>query len=411
MTPKPRDMRPAAFIALMAGVVAYGAAAMDVYVPSMPSMATALATDATHVQLTMSLFVIGYAASQLVYGPISDRFGRRRVLITGTVIFVAASFAAAFATSIEMLIACRVVQAFGACSGPVVGRAIVRDRYGREGAARIFSYLGMAMVTTPILAPIIGGWLEVGFGWRANFHFMTGFGVVALVAILLLLDESLAAPNRDALRPSHLIRNYAGLLVNPRFLGYALTIACTFGGVMAFITGSSFVLIDLAGVDPPTYGLLFGLTAAGFVIGSFVSARRTRRWGIARCIRYGATINVVAATAMAALSLAGVFGVWTIVAPMVVISIANGLIFPNCQAGAIGPFAHMAATAAALVGSMMMATSFVVATVIAAAYDGTGRPMTLAIFACGVLQWTIFHVLVWRTRSQTAETAEATSRH
>jgi DHA1 family bicyclomycin/chloramphenicol resistance-like MFS transporter len=410
MTPKPRDIHPALFIAVIAGVVAYGAAAMDVYVPSMPSMASALATDATHVQLTMSLFVIGYAASQLIYGPISDRFGRRRVLIAGTVIFVAASLAGALATSIETLIACRVVQAFGACAGPVVGRAIVRDRYGREGAARIFSYIGMAMVTTPILAPIIGGWLEVGFGWRANFYFMTGFGVVGLVAILVVLDETLAAPNLDALRPKRLVRNYASLLVDPAFMGYALTIACAFGGVMAFITGSSFVLIDLAGVDPPTYGLLFGLTAGGFVVGSFASARRTRRWGIARCVRYGATLNVLAAAALAGLSLAGVFGVWAIIAPMVAISIANGLIFPNCQAGAVGPFPHMAATAAALVGSMMMTASFIVSVVIAAAYDETGRPMTLAILACGVLQWAIFHVLVWRTRGSAPEPLEASMR-
>jgi DHA1 family bicyclomycin/chloramphenicol resistance-like MFS transporter len=395
MPPPPRDLHPAVFIALIAAVVSYGAAAMDVYVASMPSMAAALATDATNVQLTMSLFTVGYAVSQLVYGPLADRFGRKAVLVGGTIIYVCASFAAALATSIEMLIAFRVVQAFGACSGPVVGRAIVRDQYG-HGAARIFAYIGMAMMATPILAPIIGSWLEIAFGWRANFHFMTGFGVVTLVAILVLLGESLPEPNRDALRPYRLVGNYAGLLANSTFMGYALTITCAFGGVMAFITGSSFVLIDLAGVDPRTYGVLFGLAAAGFAVGSFVSARTSRKWGVARSIRYGSVLNLLAAMAMAVLSLIDVFGIWTICAPMIAISIANGLIFPNCQAGAVGPFPHMAGTAAALMGAMMMTGSFIVGTAIAGGYDGTARPMTLAILACGVLQAAAYFGLIRR---------------
>jgi DHA1 family bicyclomycin/chloramphenicol resistance-like MFS transporter len=368
---------------------------MDVYVASMPSMTSALATDATHIQLTMSVFTVGYAVSQLFYGPIADRFGRRPVLIGGTLVYVAASFAAALATSIETLIALRVIQAFGACSGPVVGRAIVRDRYG-HGAARIFAYIGMAMMATPILAPMIGSWLEIAYGWRANFHFMAGFGVATLIAILLLLDESLAEPNRDALRPMRLIGNYASLLVNRTFMGYAVTMTSAFGGVMAFITGSSFVLIDLVGVDPPTYGALFGLTAAGFAAGSFVSARMNRNWGIVRSIRYGAVLNLIWAVGLAAFSLADVLEVWAICVPMVAISFANGLIFPNCQAGAIAPFPHMAGTAAALMGAMMMAGSFVVGTVVAGVYDGTSRPMTLAIFACGVLQWATFDLLVRR---------------
>jgi DHA1 family bicyclomycin/chloramphenicol resistance-like MFS transporter len=401
MRAAPRQLHPAAFIALIAGVVAYGAAAMDVYVASMPSMATALKTDATHIQLTMSLFTVGYAVSQLIYGPLSDRFGRKSVLVAGTVIYVLASFAAALATSIEMLIAFRVIQAFGACSGPVVGRAIVRDRYGRE-AARIFAYIGMAMMATPILAPIIGSWLEIAFGWRANFHFMTGFGVVALIAILAMLDETLEKPSRDALNPGRLIGNYASLLVNPAFMGYSATIAGAFGGVMAFITGSPFVLIDLAGVDPRTYGVLFGLTAAGFAAGSFLSARTSRKWGIVRSIRYGAALNLACSAVMVGLILAGVFDAWSICVPMIFISIANGLIFPNCQAGAVAPFPHMAGTAAALMGAMMMGGSFVVGTVIAGAYDGTARPMTLAILACGVLQWAAFHLLAKRSRDPLA---------
>jgi DHA1 family bicyclomycin/chloramphenicol resistance-like MFS transporter len=395
MRPTPRRLHPAVFIALIAGAVSYGAAAMDVYLASMPSMAKALETDAAHIQLTMGVFTVGYAVSQLVYGPLSDRFGRRPVLIGGTLVFVLASFAAALSTTIETLIAFRVIQAFGACSGPVVGRAIVRDRYGRD-AAHIFAYISMAMMAMPILAPIIGGWLEIVFGWRANFHFMTGFGFVALIAILALLDESLEQPNRDALHPARLIGNYARLFVHSTFMGYALTIMGAFGGVMAFITASPFVLIELAGVDPRTYGVMFALTAAGFATGSFISARTSRKWGIVRSVRYGTSLNVVFSVLMVAPVLASVFDAWAICIAMILISMSNGLIFANCQAGAIAPFPRMAGTAAALMGAMMMGGSFVVAAVIAGAYDGTAKPMTLAILVCGALTWVAFRALIGR---------------
>ena len=388
-----------AFIAIVSALVAFGAAASDVYLPSLPSMAAALTTTPGLVQQTLTIFLFFYALSQLIYGPLSDRFGRRNVLLVGVAIFLVASVGCAMAQSIEALLVFRVIQAFGACAGPVIGRAVVRDLYGPADSARILAYVAMTMMLTPILAPILGAWLEVTFGWRANFFFMTAFAACVLLAVFALLPETIPARDATALRIGRIGRNYLTLLSDSRFLGYALAATFGFSGLWAFITASPFVLIELVGLSPGRYGLMFALMSGGFALGSFASTRLSRRIGLDQTILFGIASYVTGALILNSLAFGGVLTTLAIELPMIMMSIGCGLILANCQAGAIGPFPQMAGTASALLGFLMMGGSSLVGALVAAFYNGTQFPMVLAgLVAAGFLAF-VFFALIWARRA------------
>lgn len=389
-------MNYAAFIALVSALVAGGAMSIDLYIPSMPGMAADLAVPPGQVQLTMSVFLMGYALSQLVCGPLSDRFGRRIVLVWGLVIYLAASLACVFASGIEVLIGLRLIQSFGACAGTVIGRAVVRDRFELADAARAFGYIAMTMMLVPILAPMLGAWFEVAFGWRANFVFMAGFGLALLLATLMFLDETNHSPDAAALRPGRLAANYLTLIGNPRFMGYALSIGFSFAGVFAFVTGSAFVLMDLLKIGPGVYAAMFAITAGGYVLGSFTATRLVGRWGIDRMIALGVTIYAVFAIVLNLVALGGVFSVAAIIAPIAIISYGNGMLTPMAMAGAMEPFPRMAGVAAAMVGFLSMAGAGIGGAVVAEFYDRTQFPMILTTLVSAAALCVCYVALVRR---------------
>ncbi len=387
-----------AFIALVSALVATGAMSMDMYIPSFPGMSADLAASAGDVQLTMSVFLFGFAASQLVYGPLSDRFGRRRVLVWGMFIYAVASIACVFATSVEMLIGLRLLQAFGACSGTVIGRAMVRDRFELNEAAKAFGYLGMTMMLAPILSPILGAWLEIAFGWRSNFVFMAGFGGVILLVSIFLLAETNASPDATALQIKRIAANYLTLLHSRRFMGYALGLSFAFGGVFSFVTGSSFVIIELLDITPDIFAIFFGFVAGGYLVGSFASTRLTPRLGLDRTIALGVMIYMSFAIILVLAATFGRFDIWSICAPMVVVSFGNGLVIPNCQAGALSPFPRMAGAAAALMGCFSMVGAGLGGAAVAGFYNGTQFPMILTTLFSAAALFMCFWILVWRSR-------------
>ena len=393
---------PRMLILLISSLVAVGALAIDLYIPSFPAMAADLAADPTRVELTMGAFLMGYALSQLVYGPLSDRFGRRHVLLLGMVIFVLSSFACAFAPDVDTLIALRFLQAFGACAGPAVGRALVRDLYELEQAARVFAYIAMVMIIVPILAPLLGAWFEILFGWRAHFAFMTLAGMLLLAASYACLGETNRFRDPTATRPAQMARNYFELLSNARFMGYSLSIAFAFAGVFAFVTASSFVLIELLALDPRVYALLFGLTAMGYAAGSYLSSRLIPRIGFDATIFLGGAIFLVSAVVMHGLAVGGIFNATAICVPMTALSIGNGMMIPNCQAGAIAPFPRMAGAAAAMMGFMSMGGAGIGGALVARFHDGTQLPMTFASLIGGIGMVMVFYGLVWRRRAAVA---------
>ena len=378
---------------LLTAIVGLGALSIDMFLPSLPAMTLAFGSDAATAQLTVTLFLAGLAAAQLLWGPLSDRLGRRRVLLTGLAVYAAAGTACAFAPSMSLLVAARVVQALGAGSGPVIARAVVRDLYEPERAARVLAAMGTAQALTPILAPIIGGWVHVLAGWRAVFVVLGAFGSAFLLTAWRIVPETNVYAGARAAEPGGRV---AALLRHPRYAAYVAAAALMFSGQFAFITGSSFALITILGVSPTEYGLCFGAVAVGLMAGNVVSVRVGPRLGIDTMIRGGTVIGAAAGVVMAALAWAGLASVATVIAPMFCYAFGLGWVLPNAMAGAIGPFPRMAGLAAAGAGFVQLTGSALYAIAVSRTYDGTLRPMTTAVATAGIAAFVTFALLLRR---------------
>ncbi|MGF7172538.1 multidrug effflux MFS transporter [Azospirillum doebereinerae] len=364
---------------LLTALVAFGPMSTDLYLPSLPTLVRVFGTDIATVQLTLSVFLVGFAVSQLVYGPMSDRFGRRPTLLVGVAIYLAASAACALASDIHGLIVARFFQALGACCGPVVARAVVRDVFGRDRAATVLAYMSMAMALAPAVGPILGGVVTEWFGWRANFVVLVIFALVILASVWSLLAETNTHRDEDALQPGRLAANYLMLLRSRVFIGYVLVVAFSYSGIFAFISGSSFVLIGRMHLSPAQYGLSFGAVVLGYIVGSFLAGRLTRKVGGARMIRTGTAVSLAGGLAGGALALAGVEHIAAIVGPVFLFILGSGLTLPNATANAVGPYPTMAGLASSLLGFAQMAIAAVIGIGVGHLDDGTQLPMMGAI--------------------------------
>jgi MFS transporter, DHA1 family, multidrug resistance protein len=378
---------------LLTAVVGLGALSIDMFLPSLPAIATAFAAPPSMVQLTVTLFLMAFAFSQLVYGPLSDRYGRRGVLLGGLALYAVAGLACAMAPGVGVLVGARVLQALGGGTGPVVARAVVRDLYDRERAARVFSYMSMAQSLNPMLAPILGGYVHEAFGWRAIFWILATLGALFVVLMAVGVRETNVRRDPAALHPGQMGRNLAVLLGDRSYLGYVLVNALMFGGQFAFISGSSFVLIGVLGVSPSAFGLCFGGVAFGIMTGTFLSGRFGDRIGLDRTILLGTSLGATAGLALAALAWSGVLTVTAVIAPMYVFAVGLGLTLPNGMAGAIGPFPHMAGLAAAVAGFLQLTGSALYSMAVGHFFDGTARPMATAIALAGVAALACFQGL------------------
>nr|WP_295832940.1 multidrug effflux MFS transporter [uncultured Azospirillum sp.] len=372
---------------LLTALVAFGPLSTDLYLPSLPTLVRVFDTDVATVQLTLSIFLVGFAVSQLVYGPMSDRFGRRPTLLVGVAIYLAASAVCAMTSSIEGLIAARFFQALGACCGPVVARAVVRDVFGRDRAATVLAYMSMAMALAPAVGPMLGGVLTEWFGWRANFMLLTVFACGILAAVWSMLGETNAHRDEEALRPGRLAANYLLLMRNRGFVGYVLVVAFSYSGIFCFISGSSFVLIGQLHLTPAQYGASFGAVALGYMLGTFLAGRLTPRLGGARMIRIGTLLSLGGGLVGGVLALAGVLHLLSIVVPVFLFILGAGLTLPNATANAVGPYPTMAGLSSSLLGFAQMAVAAVVGIVVGHLNDGTALPMmgTIGLVGLGAL--------------------------
>lgn len=395
-----------AVTALLTALVALGPISTDLYLPSLPGLAREFGVAVADVQLTLSVFLVGLAGAQLVYGPLSDRFGRRPVLLVGLAVYVLASLACLLAPTIPVLVAVRFVQAIGACVGPVLARAIVRDVHGRDGAARILAYMSAAMALAPAIGPIIGGFVEVWFGWRVNFLLLVAYGAAGFVITWRLLPETNRAPDPDAAQLARIVSGYGGLIGHRSYVGFVLCCAFAYSGIFAFISGSSFVIVEVVGLGPDGFGFCFAGAVVGYMIGTTAVGRLSRRFGIERLIAIGAGVALAGGLLLVGLSLsmvatAGIIGALAIVLPMLVYMIGTGLVLPSAVAGAVGPFPQAAGAASALLGFTQMAVAAVVGMGVARLLDGTALPMTaaIALAAVGIL---LAFVLLVRPAAVTA---------
>jgi MFS transporter, DHA1 family, multidrug resistance protein len=372
--------RPA-FIALLIGIATVSPLGINMYLPSMPGMARALGTDFATVQLTLSLYLAAMAVGQLIVGPLSDRFGRRPVLLAGLFVFVIGSGVCASAPSVGILIAGRVVQALGGCAGIALTRAIVADLYGRAQAASMIAYVTMGMAVAPMIAPTIGGVLETLHGWRATFAFLTAYGgVVALLSLFFLAETHKNRAGEGAARK--LLRSYPGLFRSRLFWGYALTNGFASAVFFAFLAGAPFVVIELLGRSPAQYGAWFALVPSGYILGNFATGRLATRFGPDRLILSGTLMLLASVAGMAAAFGAGYAHPAAMFGPMFFMGAASGLVLPSGVAGAVSVKPEVAGAAAGLSGSLQMGFGAIIAPVVGAALGTTVWPLVVIMAAC-----------------------------
>ena len=370
--------------ALLTLLVAMGPISTDLYLPSLPSMARDLGASASAVQLSIGLFIAGFAVMQLAYGPLSDRFGRKPVLLAGMLVYVVATLACALAASITVLLAARFVQALGGCAGPVIGRAVVRDVYAPEEGARILSYMASAMALAPLIGPFLGGLLDTAFGWRANFVALLIYGAAVTLALWRGLGETLVRPNPDALHLRGLLANFGHLFRSPTYVGFMLCASFAYGGLFSWISNSAFVVIDRFGVPPAQFGWFFGIVVIGYSSGAFLGGRYGGRLGLVRTLGLGSAIGTVAGLALAVGGWGQIGGLPLLTLAMAVYFLGCGLILAPATAGALMPFPQMAGTASALLGCVQMLTGMLVNGLSSAWFDGTERPMATLTAVCAV---------------------------
>ncbi|RVU36100.1 Bcr/CflA family efflux MFS transporter [Hwanghaeella grinnelliae] len=358
-------------IALLTTLVAIGPMTISFYVPSMPAIAESLQAPIGAVQATMTTYLIGFALAQLIYGPLSDRFGRRPVLTVGLLIYLAASVLCAFATSVEQLQGMRMLQGFGACCGPILGRAIVRDLFDGVAMARAFAIIGAAVAVGPAVAPMMGGLVQEAFGWPANFLAVAILGSAVLLLVLVFLGESNTNLNLDAARPRAVLRNYFSLVTNRTFMGYVLVNALIFSGVFAYHVSSAFLFIAELGLRPSQFALIALVTVPAYVSGNFLSNRlRMRGMKGRQLIGIGVTCTLAGAALLGIL--ADDLSLIRVLGPMMLYFFGFGMVLPQGIAGALQPFPRIAGSASASMGCIQMFSGAVSSVIAAGLYHGDG---------------------------------------
>jgi MFS transporter, DHA1 family, multidrug resistance protein len=381
---------------LLGGLAAITALAVDMSLPSLPTITLSFNAGPESVQLTLSLFLVGYAGAQLFCGPISDRFGRRSVLIGGLAIYTLGGFACAVSPNIETLVTARLVQGCGACVGPVIGRAVVRDHMTGPRAVQTLSYITLTMSLAPLIAPILGGFLVKHVGWQAIFVFLGTFGLLLFAATVLLFPESLRNPDPTALRLSRLAANAGAFFSNRRSVGCALVNGFVFAGLFSFLSGSPFVLINVYGVPVDEFGFYFAMSAAGLIIGAFINGRLAHRFSSEQVMRGGFAVLLMAGAAVVTVAWLRVGGPIGIMTPILTYVMALALILPNATVSAMEPLPHMAGMAASLMGAIQMGGGSFSGLLVAALYDGTPMPMAGTIAAMAVCAFIAYYTLVRR---------------
>ena len=391
-----RPMSRPIIIILISALVMLGPFANNIMVPSLPALADSLQVSFADAQLILSVYMAGFAAGQLFVGPLSDRFGRRPVLIVALTLFLVASVGCALAPDLTILCAVRLLQALGVSATMSVGRAIVRDVFDSARIAQVYAYVGTALAIGPILGPVIGGFVEVAAGWRTVFLFIAGFAALMLASIVFLLKETNRNRDPGATRPARLVGNYLSLLTTGRYVGYVLCNAICYAGIFAFTSCSAYVLIGLLKVPPDTFGALYAITVGAYGVGTLIAARYGKNVPIDRMIVFGALVMTISGEILVLLPLGGYFNVWTVILPFAGFAFGTGFVFPNGQAGAITPYPHMAGSASSMLSCLQMTTAAIVGAGAARYLDGSVMPMAWTIFWLGPLLLVSFYILVLR---------------
>jgi MFS transporter, DHA1 family, multidrug resistance protein len=386
-------MPPAFVVLLLALLLGLQPVTTDLYLPALPALTEGFSAPVSQAQLTLTALLLAFGLSQLVWGPLSDRFGRKPILLAGMSAYVMAAVASSWAPSMEMLIVARTVQGAAMGASVMCARAVVRDLYLPLEGAKIMSkgLSGLGLIAC-LCAPL-GGLVSDWLGWRITLLIPALFGSVSLALIALRYRETAPARNLHALRPAALLGNWFTILKHPTFLAFSVLSICAYGGLFTFLAASSFVFIKVLGLSKTQYGLVMFSMSVIYIGGTFMCRRMLVRFGLRKSVALAAGLTLAAGTSMGLLAMAGVHNTRALLLPFWLYMLAHGVHQPCSQSGSVGPFPHMAGTASALSGFFTMLAAFGMGTWLGTHLDGTVYPLAYGIWFWSLLltltAWTL----------------------
>lgn len=371
---------------------AIGPFSIDMYLPAFPGIAKALDTTVANVSLSLSSFFIGISVGQVLYGPLLDRFGRKKPLMIGLCIYVLTSIGCAFAFSVEQLIVLRFLQALGSCAGMVAARAVIRDLFPTNEIAKVFSKLMLVIAVSPIIAPTVGGYLASGVGWHAIFIVLTVVAAVILATVYFYLPESKGADKNFSLKPLPILKGYRAVLKEPQFYTYALTGSLASAGLYAYLAGSPFVFIQLFNASEKMYGWIFATIAMGLISCSQVNSLLLRTKKSEQIIKIALFCQSLTGIILFAGSAFHWLNLFTTVALIFIFLSFQGFTFPNSSALSLAPFTKNAGSASALMGTLQMSIGALSSAMVSILSNGTSMPMTGVMCCCSLSSFSVLMI-------------------
>ncbi len=362
-----------------------GQFAADIYAPSLPAISKAFAVSSAEVQITMSVFMLAFAISQLFYGPWSDKVGRRKPVLNGILLALVGSIACLLAPNIYVLMAGRFLQGLGAGVTLCLGRVILRDIMSGTQLAKFGSFFNIIFSTVVAIAPMLGGYLQDYFDWRASFIFLLLYGICLFIIIWRAFPETHFNLNPLATKVSEMTKNYLILLKCRTFIGYVISSSCAYSGLVCYMTVASFLLQRVVGLTASQFGWLSFVTAAAVSSTAFINSRLVAKKGINYMVNLGNLLMLLSGITMLTLALFGLINVWVIMIPMVFFSMGCGCTFANAFAGAFHPFPHMAGSAGALYGCLQILGTSLAIGIIALAHTSNQLPLAIMLFSLGLI--------------------------
>jgi MFS transporter, DHA1 family, multidrug resistance protein len=397
------------YLILILGLLsAVGPFSIDMYLPGFPAIAADLHTTVAHVSLSLSSFFIGISAGQFLYGPLLDRFGRKRPLYTGLSIYLMASIGCAFVASANALIVLRLLQALGGCAGMVASRAMVRDLFAVKDNAKVFSMLMLVVGVSPIIAPTLGGYITATLGWKYIFILLTVMAAGILAAVHFALPESRKPDTAVSLKPKPIVKGFLAVIKEPQFYTYAFTGSVASAGLYAYIAGSPGVFMELFKVSEKQYGWIFALVAMGLIGASQINSVLLKNYKSEQIIKVALLCQTITGVLLFTGTMLGWLELFSTIFFIFIFLCCQGFTFPNSSALSLAPFSRNAGSASALMGGIQMSIGAGTSALVSILHNHTAMPMTGVMACCALLSFSILMIgsRIIRYRATTAEVEE-----
>lgn len=381
------------FIFILGALSALGPLSIDMYLPSFKYIASYLNTDISSVTLSLTSYFIGISIGQLIYGPITDKYGRKKPLLFGLSIFTITAIACVLSPNVNWLIGLRFILALGGCAGMVVARAVVRDAFPKDEIVKVFSMLMLIIGIAPILAPSLGGWILSVSDWKAIFYFLSGFSLLLIVLVYFFLPETGTIDKTKSLKVKQVYSDYKYVLKNRYFLYYTLASSVAMGGMFSYISGSPFVFMEYFKISESQYAMIFGLNASGFIIGSQLNRFLVTKFSSLKIVTTASVFLFFLSITIISLFALDIVTVPVLVTFLFLFLFSTGLLVPNSSAMALTPFTKRTGSASALMGFMQMLFGAVISGIVSSLHDGTTFPMIFCVSMCGVVTFIILLLL------------------